>query len=335
MAAIAAIPLSLPPKEKVKLNPFHKWIALPLIFFVFWYLITQRTMYFASWGEMFKSGADGLPVAGLLSAVFAALIWFLLQRGRTLRSAKTILYTAGTLALCIVVNQSTFLYRGFNNPGTFLRNYNRELTQMLDKDAVIAGPYAPALTIDNEFKSVIYMFGLSNVQSDLFEKNRITHIVVDFANETQARKQFPELTQAEVLAEMVVRDETIRLYRLAGVTLAETEFERGMRFFNENNDDSAYAILGAFLQAHPENSSARMKHIIAGLRSNRIAEVHAEIIALDQANRDNYAIQGFAGFVYQWLGGLTKDQRYQALSQAARSRSLELNPKTPQMKFTR
>ena len=76
---------------------------------------------------------------------------------------RTVVYI---LIAAVVVVQGSYLYRGLLKPGHYMQDYNTELTDLVAPDAVLTGRYAPALTIDNKLKAVIYMFGLANVQTD-------------------------------------------------------------------------------------------------------------------------------------------------------------------------
>lgn len=335
MAALAAIPLGLSFGEKLKFKQFQKWVAPVVVYLVSWYLAVQAAMLFAPVGKKFNSGIDALWLGALCAAVFTVTLWLLTRRGRTLRSNKILIYCVAALAAASTVNQLRYITNGFDYAGTHLKDYNQNLSQMLDSQAVIVGPYAPALTIDNEFRSVIYMFGLSDVQADLFERYPITHVVIDQANMRRARKNFPALEQAEALAELVVRDEAIRLYRVAGDEFPKTDFERAMELYNAGAVDSAYLLLDRFLSEHPENFLVRMTHILSGLRSNRLSETITEIEAYERDNPDDYVIQAFLATMYQIVAGLTKDQQYSARAKEALARALALNPKVPQIRVSR
>ncbi len=118
----------------------------------------------------------------VVEAGVTGVVFLLLQkRSRNLpRTALTVAF--GGLLLAAVVYQGRYCYIGLAQPGSYLEQYNTELAQIVDGAAVLTGPYTPALTIDNDLRGIVYMFGLSNVQKDLFNGFPITHVVTDRRN---------------------------------------------------------------------------------------------------------------------------------------------------------
>ncbi len=86
--------------------------------------------------------------------------------------------------------------------------------QIVNSDAVIIGPYAQALTIDNKLRSFVYMFGLPHKEPDLLRKYSCTHLAVDPTNEDFAARDYPELAQRVQLARYWFRDVMAYIYLL-------------------------------------------------------------------------------------------------------------------------
>jgi len=241
----------------------------------------------------------------------------------------------GIVAVGMFAHQATYVYRGLFKPGHLLQTYNTYLTEIVADNAVITGPYAPALTIDNTLKSIIYMFGLSNVDKTLFADYPITHVAVEPSNWQVALKDFPQLKQATLVTEMVVRDQAIRLYRVADSTFPVTDFERATSLLSRNQPDSAKVYLQTFLQEHPQNLFGRMSMITATLGSADTVSAPGMLTQFVKDYSDNYFALAYALGMYQRLAGLTRSQKYLLSAEALRTRVTELNPYMPTGKVTR
>jgi len=134
-----------------------------------------------------------------------------------------------------------------------------ELVQILSKDAVVSGPYGPALTMGTELASVIHMFGVPQPDPDLFTRFPITHLLVDRANELRAEKDYPDImSEASILAVFEYGETKIKLYRVAEFTNNEltegyrlSEFEQARTALANNDTTAAELILRRFVTAHP------------------------------------------------------------------------------------
>ncbi|MFQ5607412.1 MAG: tetratricopeptide repeat protein, partial [Candidatus Zixiibacteriota bacterium] len=233
----------------------------------------------------------------------------------------------GALLIAALSVQSVQLYRGLALPGAYLKQHNQDLSELIDSHAVVTGPYTPALTIDNELRGVIYMFGLTNVEKDLFQRFPITHVAVDRTNWNLALRDFPFLKPARKLAEMSVRDQVIALFRVPGADAPETDFERGVAFFDQGVYDSALTLFERFSSEYPENLHGKLRIISTRATQGDLASALTELGRILGEHPDNYMLHAFADGFYRNAHRITRDGQYQRLALFHRLKAQALNRK--------
>lgn len=147
---------------------------------------------------------------------------------------------------------------------TFTASDNsRDLGMILSPGAVLSGPYAPALTLENSFNTIIHMFGVSQADPDLLKKFPITHLLLDRANETRARRDYPEVMDSAVhMLTYHVGLKKVRLFRIAGHTgnpeadgYLISHFEKAVDLYDEGSVSEANELALKFLKTFPANIS--------------------------------------------------------------------------------
>ncbi len=148
-------------------------------------------------------------------------------------------------------------------PSMSARENSRDLGLLLSPGAVISGPFAGELTLENNFGTVIHMFGVSQADPDLFSKYPITHLVLDQANENRARQDYPQvMDSATHLLSYHIGLKNVRLFRIAGQTGNPTAdayrrslFERLQLAFKEKSIQRRSELAVEFLRRYPDNRS--------------------------------------------------------------------------------
>ena len=195
----------------------------------------------------------------LIPAVIAAVA-IILFRNKYLRliSCRNIIPVA-FLILC-VLTQAHWIYKWFDKLTYNLKMAGADLAQIVNDDAVVIGPYAQALTIDNRLRSFVYMFGLPHKEENLFQKFHCTHLAADITNEEAAMEDYPELKGRVKLARYWVRDVTVNISGIPDKKNASqympTDYEKASMFYASQKYDSALSYLQKFLGRFPENKSA-------------------------------------------------------------------------------
>jgi hypothetical protein len=286
-------------------------------------------MFLSPAGQKFRSGGDVLFITAFLAFAVTALVFLLLLRLRRITSTRWLSVPLMVLLVAVIVMQGSYLYRGLAVPGEYLMSYNKELSQIIDDDAVITGPYAPALTIDNELKGVIYVFGLANVEKDLFSRFPITHIVSDRSNWSRALKDFPFLKSAVRIAQMVIRDEVVNVYRLPGADVPPTDYERGELLFLRKNTDSALVHFRRFADEYPDNLIGKTHMATALFVTGSIDDAVNLTETLVNERPNNYMLHGFCAGLYSRIHAATNEEKYRQLAAHHDRRARELNPAMP------
>jgi len=194
------------------------------------------------------------------------------------------------LALCIAT-QFVWLYKWYDHKSYCLKQDGEDLAQIVNSNAVIVGPYAAALTIDNNLKSFIYMFGLTEKEPDLFDRFPLTHLALDLTNWDKAVEDYPGLNNSRKITLYWVRDVEISVVKInrgsmgvSDVHYMTTDFEKSADYYNSARfPDSVYYYVDRFLKGHPTNKSGLRllrNHYLAGGATDRGYAVDDRLIEL-------------------------------------------------------
>lgn len=230
---------------------------IPIYQFIkFWVAGGGEDFYYIDYFYVVASWA--LPIS---VAIFAAFAMY--KRGRLPQVpvlGKVIVLTV--FALVIFKGVGDYLYWAYR-PSMSARDNSRDLGTLLSPGAVLSGPFAPQLTLENHIGAVIHMFGVSNPDPDLFTRFPITHLVLDKGNEELARRDYPSVMDSA--AHLLTSHnglKKVRLFRVAGHTgnpIADqyqiSLFERLVEQFNEGKFDEGNALALEFLRRYPDNMS--------------------------------------------------------------------------------
>lgn len=171
--------------------------------------------------------------------------------------------------IIVVVLVGLILYKGYLDysfyypRATFTtRDNSRDLGMILPADAVLSGPYAPVMTLGNNLKAIIHMFGVSKVDSNLFKRFPITHLLLDENNETRAQEDYPRIMDSSVLIITYhIGLKRIRLYRIAGYTGNPQANNYQLSLFEKiadkfkKGDSTINQLAIEFLKKYPDNIS--------------------------------------------------------------------------------
>lgn len=326
MSFLGAYSINLLSEKKIKIFLSNKIITVTIIFFIFWYIFTLIPIAFGPPHEANAVGKAALPYTFLIALLVVTPLYFWLKNSPRIISRKLLLIIMLPLVAGLVINQGLLLFRGMNEPGKYLEKYGAELRQLVHKSAVVTGPYAPAMTIDNNIRGIIYSFGFSNVEFDLFDKLPITHIATDITNWDQALVDFPYLNQSTELAKYIVLDFSGLFFRLKNANVPLTDYEHGKILLDNNRADSALKYFEQFNREYPENlfgSFALAKSYKAAGRLNQCYGLMKELI---ENYSENYRVHIFCFNMFAELYRETKEKNFENLAAHHYYRAHELNP---------
>ena len=289
------------------------WPWLVLLFLLLWQMLFQviglafyidniqvRTLTWAM-----------LPVAAGLTF----LIRYLLNRGKLAIGQKT-LYTAlvAVLLFSVAINTYRIKTRVLVTSNTSMKEGSDDLQDILAEGAVVSCPYAAALTTDNQLKSFIHLFGVASVDSTLFERFPITHLAIDSSNWQEAVKCYPAFKDMNTITAYWIRDHNVKITNVVGHfdnkeanSYRESTYERAVRCWEQQKDDSAWFALREFLTLKPHNRSGNILLVTMLMNAGRYEEVPAVLSGLARHHPTDYYSLLICGTSYQILGMTQKD----------------------------
>lgn len=181
--------------------------------------------------------------------------------------ARKRVIVAEVVLLILIINGAQF-WRFSANVQYSLLNSSKDLGRILGKGAVISGPYSQALVMENKLKLVPRMFHPGDDDSDFFLKHPITHLAleVEGGQRGQAFADYPEVMRnAKPVAIYHLRNFPVQILRVAESSgnlrtkdYKLSDFEKAKLLIEEDQIDSAIAILNRFVSRYPQNFSGYM-----------------------------------------------------------------------------
>ena len=238
------------------------------------------------------------------------------------------------LLLSVWVNLGQFTAWA-SSPKYSLNRASVDLGKILSPEAVLSGPYGPALVWDNRLKNVIHMFGVTKPDPQLFLTYPITHLALERGgNRDRAFKDYPEvMKKAQVVATYWIRNLPVDIFRIAEYTGNPTtqkyqlsDFERGKMFLSEGKADSARIIFEKFVALQPENFSGYEDLAEIYYQSGEMNKTEAVLKKASWFHPTDFFVYQQMGMVYMALWEKTQDEIYKSKAISAWERSVELCP---------
>ncbi|UCD94575.1 MAG: hypothetical protein JSU69_00555 [Candidatus Zixiibacteriota bacterium] len=218
--------------------------------------------------------------------------------------------------------------RSFN-----IRQAGADLGEILGENAVICGPIAPTLLLENNLRGMIYAVGISDADPDLFRKYPVTHIAVDVGASGAMIDRFPVFASAETVAEYWIRDTKILFVRIAGLTGSEeaasyqmTDYEKGRRFKDQQAFDSAQVYFERFAERFPENKSVLLALGDVYPFNRRLDDGLEALRSASKLYPDDFYVLMALAVYYQTRSVATGEKEYLSLARVTYRKVLEKNP---------
>lgn len=315
------------------------WIALIIaVTFIINYLILTLHTLSRKQIQLITS----LPVALVIALVCGALYYWRHAASRSTpkerpRSPNLGLRTLVMLGLVLLSLMANGLqYASWASSPTYSLNRSSvDLGRVLGEDAVISGPYGPALAWDNQLRNIIHMFGVTKPDPQLFLTYPITHLALEKGgNRDRAYQDYPEvMNQSKIVTSYWLRNIPVDIYRIGEFTgnadakeYSLSDFERARSLVDEGKTDSAVAMLEDFVSENPENFSGYSA--LAELYFN-LGELQKAALSLKGAikfNPTDFLTHQQLGTVYLNLRRQTGDDNYKRLAIDQWERALRLFP---------
>lgn len=210
---------------------------------------------------------------------------------------------------------------------------NKDLASIVAPNAVISGPYAPVLTIDNNLQSFIHLFGVVDADTAFFNKYPITHIAVDVSNMLAAEKAYPGLKEMLPITTYWIRDFEVRIYNISklfqnseAAKYQETQFEIAMSYSYRAMNDKSVIAMTNFVNEFPDSKSGNMMMANILFNSKKFQEMLTVITKLTKDHPTDFSILIQCARYFQIYGLLHKDNNYITLAQKYYEKSTLVNP---------
>ena len=268
LAAVACVYLY---RLKDKFNPLNgslrfNIILLALIMVPVYQLTAAVTNRF---GQELLFKKHFLYVFAAVVILIAVYFWLSMKKRRMeftfLPMARNTL--VGVIILTSIVYQGKAYLDWAETPLFTTRQASRDLGLVLSSAAVVSGPFAPALTLENELGCVIHIFGTSRPDSTLFLRLPITHLLLEKSNEKVARELYPQVMEkARFICDYYINCRKVGLYRIAYFTgnpraaqYYYSDFEGAIRAYLLAIPDIGRVFLDRFQRTNPHNQSGHTR----------------------------------------------------------------------------
>ncbi len=256
-SAICAYSVGLVLEGRIHLRNNLPYFSTALVFVLAWYAITNLSHLFLGDADKSVNGIVVIIITAAIALLLALIVYWRMGKKERIFGRLVPAVVVMVLIVGMVVRQGWLLYEGLALPGTYLRDFNREVSEMVSADAVLTGPYTPAFTIDNNLKGIIYVFGLATRERNLFERFPISHVVTDRSNYDVGVKDFPVLQSALSLRRVRLREGSVEIMRMPQATAPMTDYERAAAAYGAKQFDSAFTYSKRFAEKYPDNLCGR------------------------------------------------------------------------------
>ena len=269
-----------------------------------------------------------------IGLALAFLVQWLTGRWRLIISRRTVVVgLAGLILFSAVTNgfrirRLHYLDHNFN-----IVEANEDISYILEPNAVVSGPYGPALTLDTRLRSFIHLFAVTEVDSTLFDRQPVTHIAVDASNYVEAVKNYPALKNASFVANYWIRDFDVKLYRVAGLfgnaeanAYQRSDFEIAQDYAQTQHYDSALLAMKRFMDAKPTTKSSGRLLADLFMKTYQFDQALQVMKLLADRYPTDFYLQMQCGRLYLMAAGLGRDPSQESLAKQYFDRGVMVNP---------
>lgn len=205
-----------------------------------------------------------LASISLIVGVAVALVVFSYRRSERYSDSGVIrrgvrVVMVGMLVVLCIVYQGSMYVSWLVRPHYTMSSFSRELGDILAEDAVLAGPYAHVMTLENDLDAV-YMTFIDPGESspcDRFEAAGVTHLIIDVKNGLPYLEEiYPEVFEClEFVDTIYIRGNGVDLYRYTGADeYVPTDFERAVELIRQERQEEAITILEGVTADYPRDT---------------------------------------------------------------------------------
>jgi hypothetical protein len=312
-----------------------------------WTWPSKLILGFGIWIFLFHCVANGLYI-NTPSDVWQLATWYVLLPAALLAVvvaalSRKISYSWDKplyLGLILLIAASSVVVNGFrirryhyaeHNTNTIEANH--DLPMILGRNAVVSGPYGPALTVESPLRSCIYFLGVQTVDTSLFNRQPITHIAADETSWSRMVEIYPVLKDLYSVADYWICDNHVSVYRIAPFfhnpqanAYQPTLYEQAIDLYHTGKTDSALAIVEQFRNTanHSKMGELLYVQLLAMTHQPRKAFVMFEQLAARYPT--DWYLRLSCGHFAEEIALAAKDQSLLSLAESYFKMAVELNP---------
>ncbi|MCK4632837.1 MAG: hypothetical protein KAT79_06165, partial [candidate division Zixibacteria bacterium] len=304
---------------------------LVVLLFVFWFAM----YHFVGNLVYFNQIVDRWLVWGLLMGAIPAaygMLYLLKKRGGLISSRM--LLTGLTVVLALSLTTNTFRNRRlhFQDHNFNIAEANADIAQIIGDDAVVSGSYGPAITVGTNLRSFIHMFGVTQLDSTLFDRQPVTHLALDDDNLDEALRSYSELADLPAIATYYVRDYRVRLFNISQVfanhqahTYQPSIYEQALTCYNNEQFDSAFVLANRFQSMYPDSKSGGL--LMCDLLSRRelVDDAYRLFVRLADLYPTDFYIQMQCGRFIQMMALTSGNNDLASLARNYYDRGMRVN----------
>jgi len=245
-------------------------------------------------------------------------------------------YFVGAIVALIILSVGVQAHRirqgQFTGRTANLVHNSEDLTNIVGQDAVIAGSYGPALTMDTNLKTFIHMFGVAQVDSTLFDRQPITHLAIDEPNYEEAVKGYPQLAGQQAIASYWISGWEIKLFKVNTLFdnpdangYVASGYERAVALLWAGKVDASLTTLQEYLRSHRLTRSSGLLLTTLYVKQGRSGDAINTITTLAKQYSDDFFVQMQCGRFYYHSGLVTKDRGLLARAEQYFQRGIQMN----------
>ncbi|MCP4570475.1 MAG: hypothetical protein GY841_23070 [FCB group bacterium] len=231
------------------------------------------------------------------------------------------------LAVCSLIYQGREYFNWATLSRPSLEMASHDLSEILGKNAVVAGPYAPRLTVGSDHKCFIYYFGLKKSDTNIFKTFPITHLAVDKVNYNAAVLDFDEIADALPVTTYLIHGRTVEIVRLKSLpgNYQPGAYELADDMLRKGEVSLAYNYNKNFLRKHPQNISGNKQLFAIYVALGDINRMDATLNGLARKHPDNLDVQFFCAIKYKIMGVVLSRSDLLRASEQALAKAKKMN----------
>ncbi len=290
-------------------------------------------------GRLFLFGVQPAPIGkmtwfGLIVALALTTAWWLFNQKQEYVIGRRVGTIAAVVMVALAIGVQSMLQISISR----IENYNLkeasiDVERILGEDAVLSGPYAAVMGLENNLPTFIHLFGVANVDTSLFDRYPITHIAAESNNWQLATRDYPLLADVAPVASYWIRDIEVAIYPIwdrfenaRANAYQPSYYELAVAQYTQNNSDSAFTLIDAFEEREPVTKIAGPLYATMLYQQDRGAEVVEYLGKLADRYPTDFSIQLRCGQFFQILGLTNQRQDFMMQAQALYNRAMTVNP---------